>query len=169
MKRIFLALVFGFFTTSAQAAVLDISVGFAGGDLGLVTFDVRLDADFSGDIAPTTTGLTINSLSFVPDGGLGYLYNAPSDTLFFFGLANGLTIFGNTSDFFVRIGSIGTTPSILDVSDSSALTPNSIGSPSPITLTVTTVSTVPLPASGLLLLGSVAGAAALKRRKKRTA
>lgn len=170
MQRILTAFLLCCFTTSAQAAVLDISFGFAGGELGAVSVDVRLDADLSaGDIAPTTAGLTINSLSVVPAGGLGYRYNAVFDSLLFFGLENDEIILGSNTDFFFVINTIGSTPSIGAIGDSSALMPGSFGNPTLATLSVTPVNTVPLPATGLLLLGGIASVAALKSRKKRTA
>ncbi|MEP1535049.1 MAG: VPLPA-CTERM sorting domain-containing protein [Paracoccaceae bacterium] len=166
VRRMLLAFVLSGFATSSYASVLDISVNFSGGQLGAVSFDVRVDAILTaGNIDPTTDGLTINSLSFTPAGGLGYSYSSALDRLNFFGLSQGVSVAHNESDFFVGISPIATLPSITLVFDSSFLQPVTAGFPTSTTLSVTPVPAVPLPATGLLLLAGLGCVAAFKRQK----
>ncbi len=135
-----------------------------------MSFDVRVDAILTaGDIAPTTDGLTIDSLSFTPAGGLGYSYSSALDRLQIFGLSHEESVVHSESDFFVGISAIETLPSITLVFDSSILQATTAGSPTSTTLSVTPVPVVPLPASGHLLLAGLGGVVAFKRRKKQAA
>lgn len=153
-------------TSIAEASVFNIVGSFDGGALGPVSFDVTIDADFSADIGDTTSGLTINSLSMTPDGGLGYFYISSVDRLNIGGLIAGAGgVLASATDFVFSIGSFTSAPTTYYLSDSSSST-NLFGQPTTSTLTVTNLTTpsVPLPAGFPLLLGAIGGFALVRRR-----
>ncbi len=168
--------------SSACAATFNFVGGFSGGQLGDVSFDITIDADFSADIAETSDGLTVNSLTssvvggnpFPLAGGPGYRFIFDKGRLIFGGFSRTIDDAGGRyNDFSVRIDQFqgrntGQDPRI-GVNIETAASQKHFGSATSAEVAVTEVSPVPLPAGGLLLLSAFGGVAALKRRTKRAA
>ncbi|GAA3873994.1 VPLPA-CTERM sorting domain-containing protein [Celeribacter arenosi] len=154
--------------TSSFAATYNVVGDFFGANLGDVSFDLTITADFSGNIADTSAGLTINSLtSTVVDLSafpLQYNYNALGDE---FAIGGGIIGLDDLRpDLLVIVSNFLTAPAfyhVIDVNDAY------FGSPTGGSLSVTEVPAVPLPAGGVLLLSGLVGFGALRRRKGRTA
>ncbi|WP_138469387.1 hypothetical protein [Poseidonocella sp. HB161398] len=142
----------------ASAATYQISGYFDGGQLGLVEFDLEIEADLTASISGTTDGLTITELTFPPAGGLGYAYKAGSDTLIIGGLTNGVNVVqSNKSDFYIRIADISEASYSITIRDSDGAV-SGTGDPVSYSVVVGNPSIVPLPPA---LPAAAAGLAAL--------
>lgn len=161
--------------TAVNAATISVQGSYGGGQLGDVAFDLTVSNDFSGDIADTTVGLTVNSLSssvvgdpFIPDGGLAYRYTADVDAFSIGGLNLGVFgLFGDATDFLITICSFtGPSPVLCSASDTTASSSGITGFLTDDGFTAV-VSSVPISAGFPLLLTGLAGMAGLRMRKKR--
>ena len=145
-------------TAAAHAAVYRVTASFGGGSLGAVSLDVTIDADFSVSIDNnTTSGLTINSLSSVPDNGLVYGYIQSLDRLNIGGAVSGAGgVAGWANDFVVSIKNLHATPELFYLADASQS--DGFGNPTIESLTVRRldIGEVPLPAGLPLLMAGVA-------------
>jgi hypothetical protein len=150
-------------TAAVEAATYNIVGGFDGGQLGLVTFDITISADFTADITDTTDGLTIHALTARPEGGLGYGYRTANDSLRLGGLLPSVAAVNTlTTDFSLVIDNFRTAPEFVGI-DSRAGTP-SFGSLTTIFAKINEVDApVPLPAALPMLAGALAGLAMMRR------
>jgi len=143
-------------SVNAKAATYNIAGSFDGGLLGLVEFDFDVSGDFSTDIPATAIAseninlLTTEGADFTPSGGLGFEFlDDPNGGILAFG-GLGLSVRGSgpgTNDFVAAIFSLFNTPFLELIVDTSESVGGGLGSPNALTLTVTEISAVPLPAA----------------------
>jgi hypothetical protein len=160
--------------TSSLATTYNIVGGFSGGQLGDVSFDLNLEADFAQSHLNETAGLTILSLTssmFPGDDpfdlvdALGFTYDNVGDYLLLGPLGVSM-VTGSANDFFFEIlGFTGPTPTVDRITDSISTNwaienPNGFAD-------VSLVSPVPISASLPLLLTGFATLAGIRLRKRR--
>lgn len=161
--------------SSVLATTFNIVGSFSGGQLGDVSFDLTIDADFSSIIFPSTdSGLTINSMTSSVVAGdpfpltmpLTYAYGV--DDRLLIGGGNPQIFPGNTTDFFFLIDDLTSSPAVIQIVDTLASSTD-IGRDLSGSVTVTELNPVPLPAGGFLLLTGLLVVAVVRGRKKRAA
>ena len=185
LKHLFLSLAVVVASVSSAKAVTtyNISGSFSGGQLGLVSFDFDITADFSTGIGDTSDGLVINTLTSTVVAGDPFLttgsfsgpiqyqyYNTGGFDTLLLGGGDVSAVSGTATDFSILINNLSTAPSIGSIVDSWSGS-NDFAFPEQSDLTVTRVEpdVIPLPAGGLLLMTGLLVAAGLGHRKKSAA
>ncbi len=156
---------------TASAATVNLAVSFTGGQLGDVSVDVTITADFSVSQFNQTVGFTVNSMtsSVFPGqdpfplsvGPLAFSYNRAFDVLTVGGGSPG-TIAGVTTDIAITVFDFTTGPAEVFVDDTLASIPG-FPSATVISSKLTRIPAVPLPAGLPLLLSGLFGLFGLLR------
>ena len=155
----------------ASAATFDIQGSWTGGEFGLVTYDITITGDFSGNISETLvdsssfTSSTIMPLNESNFSGVGFNYSTLGSVLTIGGLNGTLNGVGNSTasrtDFEISIADFLTGPRVISLFTIDQR--SFVAASTPLSLTTSEVNAVPIPASGVLLF-SCLGFLALRAR-----